>query len=219
MSESRASDLAAVSSNDSSALVCWTCPARFSATARICPMPTSQPSMNAVTISLAHNPNSNMNNGVGYTPVAKFARPPQLGTDGIGADMWREARVAEFKSHDAALPLPFGAVAANAGPIGAVCFEMLGRETWRVGDWRRGRFGADELPPGDAADRREFGRPLSVRDGTEFVRDVMIGGWWVMRKRPCRYLRRAGHPSPIGRSRPRLARADGLNVAGTLRVP
>jgi cytosine/adenosine deaminase-related metal-dependent hydrolase len=59
-------------------------------------------------ISLAHNPNSNMNNGVGYTPVAKFARPPQLGTDGIGADMWREARTAEFKSHDAGLPIPFG---------------------------------------------------------------------------------------------------------------
>src|SRR5215212_23067 len=61
------------------------------------------------TISFAHNPNSNMNNGVGYTPVAKFARLPQLGTDGIGADMWREARTAEFKSHDTGLPLSFGA--------------------------------------------------------------------------------------------------------------
>jgi cytosine/adenosine deaminase-related metal-dependent hydrolase len=53
------------------------------------------------TLSLAHNPSSNMNNGVGYTPVAKLVKPPLLGTDGIGADMWREARVAEFKSHDA----------------------------------------------------------------------------------------------------------------------
>ena len=59
-------------------------------------------------ISLAHNPSSNMNNGVGYTPVTKLAKPPLLGTDGIGADMWREARIAEFKSRDAGLPLPFG---------------------------------------------------------------------------------------------------------------
>ncbi|HEX2474287.1 MAG TPA: amidohydrolase family protein, partial [Lacipirellulaceae bacterium] len=57
---------------------------------------------------IAHNPSSNMNNGVGYTPVAKLTDPPLLGTDGIGADMWREARTAELKSHDAGLPLPFG---------------------------------------------------------------------------------------------------------------
>ena len=50
-------------------------------------------------LSLAHNPSSNMNNAIGYTPVAKFAHAPQLGTDGIGADMRCEARVAEFKSH------------------------------------------------------------------------------------------------------------------------
>ncbi len=84
--------------------------ARSSPTARICRTPISRPSTKDASIALAHNPSSNMNNGVGYTPVAKFARPPQLGTDGIGADMWREARVAEFKSHDAAaLPVsPFG---------------------------------------------------------------------------------------------------------------
>ena len=40
--------------------------------------------------------------------MPRSKQPPQLGTDGIGADMWREARVAEYKSHDAALPIPFG---------------------------------------------------------------------------------------------------------------
>ena len=49
-----------------------------------------------------------MNNAVGYTPVAKLNQPPLLGTDGIGADMWREARTAQFKSHDARLAVPFG---------------------------------------------------------------------------------------------------------------
>jgi len=49
----------------------------------------------------AHNPRSNMNNQVGYAPVAKFADRVVLGTDGIGADMFEEARFAFFKGRDA----------------------------------------------------------------------------------------------------------------------
>ena len=49
----------------------------------------------------AHNPRSNMNNQVGYAPVAKFGERIVLGTDGIGADMFEEARFAFFKARDA----------------------------------------------------------------------------------------------------------------------
>jgi cytosine/adenosine deaminase-related metal-dependent hydrolase len=49
----------------------------------------------------AHNPRSNMNNQVGYSPVARFADRLVLGTDGIGADMFEEARAAFFKGRDA----------------------------------------------------------------------------------------------------------------------
>jgi putative selenium metabolism protein SsnA len=49
----------------------------------------------------AHNPRSNMNNQVGYAPVAKFGDRVTLGTDGIGADMFEEARFAFFKARDA----------------------------------------------------------------------------------------------------------------------
>ena len=118
------------------------------------------------TISLAHNPNSNMNNGVGYTPVAKFARLPQLGTDGIGADMWREARTAEFKSHDAGLPIPFGASLQMLGQSARFASKCLGVKLGVLEAWRRGRFGFDELSARDADDCREFGRPLSVCDGS-----------------------------------------------------
>jgi cytosine/adenosine deaminase-related metal-dependent hydrolase len=48
----------------------------------------------------AHNPRSNANNQVGYAPVAKFGQRMVLGTDGIGADMFEEARFAYFKSRD-----------------------------------------------------------------------------------------------------------------------
>jgi putative selenium metabolism protein SsnA len=49
-----------------------------------------------------HNPRSNMNNQVGYAPVAKFGERVALGTDGIGGDMFEEARFAFFKGRDAA---------------------------------------------------------------------------------------------------------------------
>jgi putative selenium metabolism protein SsnA len=49
----------------------------------------------------AHNPRSNMNNRVGYAPVAKFGERVVLGTDGIGGDMFEEARTAFFKGRDA----------------------------------------------------------------------------------------------------------------------
>ncbi len=133
-------------------------------------------------ISLAHNPNSNMNNGVGYAPVAKFARPPQLGTDGIGADMWREARIAEFKSHDAGIPIPFGQ-----------SLQMLGQSARFASKCLGVKLGV--LEPGAAADlvltNYRPATPLTADNlaghflfamGPEFVRDVMIAGWWVMRK-------------------------------------
>ena len=50
--------------------------------------------------TLAHNPRSNMNNAVGYGRPARWAGDPAvvLGTDGIGADMLEEFRVA-FARH------------------------------------------------------------------------------------------------------------------------
>ena len=46
--------------------------------------------------TIAHNPRSNMNNSVGYARPTRFARsnPIVLGTDGIGADMLEEFRLA-----------------------------------------------------------------------------------------------------------------------------
>jgi cytosine/adenosine deaminase-related metal-dependent hydrolase len=134
------------------------------------------------SISLAHNPSSNMNNGVGYTPVAEWVRPPQLGTDGIGADMWREARVAEFKSHDVSLPLPFGHSLKMLGQSARIASKCLGV-----------KLGV--LEPGAAADlvltSYRPATPLTAENlaghflfamGPEYVRDVMVAGWWLMRK-------------------------------------
>jgi cytosine/adenosine deaminase-related metal-dependent hydrolase len=44
--------------------------------------------------TLLHNPRSNLNNAVGYARPDRFGNPVRLGTDGIGADMLEEFRLA-----------------------------------------------------------------------------------------------------------------------------
>jgi len=52
--------------------------------------------------TIVHNPRSNMNNAVGYAAPTRFANPVALGTDGIGADMLDEFRLAyvRHREHD-----------------------------------------------------------------------------------------------------------------------
>jgi putative selenium metabolism protein SsnA len=134
------------------------------------------------TISLAHNPNSNMNNGVGYTPVTKFARLPQLGTDGIGADMWREARTAEFKSHDAGLPLTFGASLQMLGQSARFASKCLGVKLGVLEAGAAADLVLTNYRPATPMTAENLASHFLFAMGPEFVRDVMIGGWWVMRK-------------------------------------
>lgn len=50
--------------------------------------------------TIAHNPRSNLNNGVGYARPGRFANPVALGTDGIGAAMLEEFRLAYILQRD-----------------------------------------------------------------------------------------------------------------------
>jgi cytosine/adenosine deaminase-related metal-dependent hydrolase len=50
---------------------------------------------------IVHNPRSNMNNAVGYADPLRFTNPIMLGTDGIGADMLEEARLAFARLREA----------------------------------------------------------------------------------------------------------------------
>ncbi len=51
--------------------------------------------------TFVHNPRSNMNNSVGYARPTRFENPVALGTDGIGADMLEEFRIAYVASRAA----------------------------------------------------------------------------------------------------------------------
>lgn len=137
---------------------------------------------NTANIAIAHNPSSNMNNGVGYTPVARLNTPPLLGTDGIGADMWREARVAEFKSHDAGLPLPFGKSLEMLAASARVASNHLGTTLGVLDVGAAADLVLTNYRPATPLAAENLAGHLLFAMGPEFVRDVMIDGWWVMRK-------------------------------------
>ena len=58
------------------------------------------PDDHGLTGTVVHNPRSNMNNGVGYANPTRF-EATALGTDGIGADMLDEFRVAFVRAREA----------------------------------------------------------------------------------------------------------------------
>jgi putative selenium metabolism protein SsnA len=132
----------------------------------------------------AHNPRSNMNNGVGYAPVRGMGERVGLGTDGIDGDMFAEARACYLKAREASLEIgpdfALDRLAAGASVVGASFGEpSLGR-----------------IEPGAPADLAvlEYRHPTPLNSdnlpghflfgmGAWDVRDVMVGGKWVVRAR------------------------------------
>lgn len=88
--------------------------------------------------AIAHNPRSNMNNRVGYAPIDAISRV-QLGTDGIGSDMFAEAGHAWFKASDAQTKI---------NPVRII--DMLAQSARTAGGLLGVRLG--RLEPGAAAD-------------------------------------------------------------------
>ena len=138
---------------------------------------------NACTITLAHNPNSNMNNGVGYAPVAQVGPPILLGTDGIGADMWREARTAQFKSNDAAIPLPFGEPLEMIAESARFASRCLGVQLGKLEVGAVADLVLTDYCPATPLDAENLAGHVIFAMGPEYVRHVMIGGQWCLRDR------------------------------------
>jgi putative selenium metabolism protein SsnA len=135
----------------------------------------------------AHNPRSNMNNRVGYAPVDRFGNQVVLGTDGIGADMFEEARFAFFKSRD------------GGSGLGADDWLRVLSNNQRLASLQ---FGVEigTLLPGSAADLvvldYESPTPLTAENlawhfafgiSSATVESVMVNGKFLMRNRRFAY--------------------------------
>lgn len=130
-----------------------------------------------------HNCRSNMNNRVGRAPVTRFGNRVALGTDGIDENMFAESRAAFFRGHEAEEQFSAEQVAAMMAVSGSLVSQFFAEP---VG----------VLTEGAAADLLvlEYDPPTPLTPGNlawhwmfaftaAAVRDVMIGGKWVMRNR------------------------------------
>lgn len=139
--------------------------------------------VNEMGAHVAHNARSNMNNSVGYAPLASFEAPVMLGTDGIGADMLAEAKAAWLIArHSKAALSPNDIV------------EMLANSARRA--TRALRVTLGRLEPGAAADvvltdyvpftpltAENLAGHLLFAMSSEQVRSVIVDGQWALRDR------------------------------------
>lgn len=133
---------------------------------------------------VAHNPRSNMNNHVGYAPAAAMGERVALGTDGLDGDMFAETRTCYLKGREADPATGPGwaqrRLTAGADVVGSVFGEpALG--TLEVGAPADlivlDPYLATPLSDANLAGHLVFGMNAS------HVRDVMVGGRWVVRDR------------------------------------
>jgi len=142
--------------------------------------------LNDIGCWLVHNPRSNMNNSVGYFSLQDalpILSKCALGTDGIGANMFEEAKFAFFKAQDA------------GKPIGAeACVQLLTGGHHLASEIFQ--FPLGSLEPGSAADLIVLDYPTPTPLHAKnlawhlifgithaHVESVMVNGRWLIRNR------------------------------------
>jgi putative selenium metabolism protein SsnA len=131
-----------------------------------------------------YNPRSNMNNGVGRAPLGWLGQSVALGTDGIGGDLFEEARSAYLRRREdepeSGVDWPMAALARSASVAGRLFAEpALGRlEAGAPADL----VVLDYLPP-TPVDARSLGGHWIFGFGSAAVRDVVVAGEPVVRDR------------------------------------
>jgi len=134
--------------------------------------------------SIAHNPRSNMNNGVGRTPLADLGERVALGTDGIGSDMFEESRAGFFRFREDTLAAPFDWPLAHLARGAELAGELFGEPALGT------------IAPGAPADLAvlDYAAPAPLTGdnlpghwvfgmSSRVVRDVVVGGEVVVRDR------------------------------------
>lgn len=133
-------------------------------------------------LGVAHNPRSNMHNQVGYAPVDRMSRV-QLGTDGIGSDMFAEARHAWFKARDAkATVSPFDIIKMQAHAARSAG-SVLGCTLGLLAAGAAADVVITDYLPSTALDSSTAIGHLLFGLGAQHVKDVLVGGRFALRDR------------------------------------
>jgi putative selenium metabolism protein SsnA len=133
--------------------------------------------------TVAHNARSNMNNGVGRTPLAELDSVA-VGTDGIGADMFEESRIGFFRLREDTLDAPFDWPLAHLAEGGRLAGRIFGEPLLGM------------IGPGAPADLvvLDYEAPAPLDGGnlpghwvfglsSRAVRDVIVAGEPIVRNR------------------------------------
>jgi len=137
--------------------------------------------VNTAGVTLAHNPRSNMNNAVGYAPIGRFKCPVMLGTDGIGADMFAEARHAWFKSRDGGAGISPNDVLTMLSTSARRASAALGMVLGRLSDGAAADIVITDYVPFTPLDSGNFAGHFLFALGSQHVRHVLVDGQWALR--------------------------------------
>lgn len=133
---------------------------------------------------LAHNPRSNMNNGVGYAPVSRMGERVALGTDGIDGDLFTEARICYLKAREASPETGPSFAVARAAAGARLAGGLLGEPLLgTLADGAPADLIVLEYHPPTPLDAANLAGHLIFGMQAAHVRDVMVAGRWIVRNR------------------------------------
>ncbi|MCZ6816295.1 MAG: amidohydrolase family protein [Planctomycetota bacterium] len=132
--------------------------------------------------AVAHNPRSNMNNRVGYAPIGELSRV-QLGTDGIGSDMFAEAGHAWFKACDAKTAIEPGRVVQMLAQAAKTAGDRLGVTLGRLEAGAAADIVVTDYVPATPIDTENACAHLLFALAARHVRHVFVNGNIALRDR------------------------------------
>ncbi len=133
--------------------------------------------------SFAHNPRSNMNNAVGYAPVHQMGKRVALGTDGIGGDMFEEAKFAWFKARDGRNGLGIADVVGFLAGAQGLASRLLNTQLGVLDVGCAADLMVLDYPTSTPVTPQNLYGHLIFGMSSQFVTDVMVNGRWVVKNR------------------------------------
>ena len=134
-------------------------------------------------VVIAHNPRSNMNNSVGYGGVIEYGGVATLGTDGIGSDMFAEAKAAYLLARDMRVSVSPNRILQMLANSARCAGEMLDVSLGALEPESAGDVViTDYVPATPLTDENLAGHFLFGLD-SRYVRDVIVDGRWALRDR------------------------------------
>lgn len=138
--------------------------------------------LSRMVAAVAHNPRSNMNNQVGYAPTNHLSGV-QLGTDGIGSDMFAEARAAWFKSRDACAGLAPTDIVEMLVRSARTASRLLGKELGQFAPGAAADVVVTDYIPATPLSPDNIVGHLIFALASHHVRHVLVAGQWTLRDR------------------------------------